>query len=77
LVKVLEMIRFIDFWLEPHPHTRAWWDRLASRPSVRMLDAFPSNAIAEDSPHAVAGRETEPEFRRNPEEYRETFSHAY
>ena len=75
-VKVIEMVRFLDFWLEPYPLTRAWWDRMASRPSMRRLDEFPSNAVAEDSPHARAGRETEPGFRKKLAEYREAFGHA-
>lgn len=77
LVKVLEMTRFIDFWLEPYPLTLAWWKRLAARPSVSQLDSFPCNAIAEDSPHAVAGRESEPAFRRKLDEYRKAFAHTY
>ncbi len=75
-VKVLEMIRFLDFWLEPYPHTRGWWDRVAARPSVQQLDEFPSNAVDDDSPHAIAGRKTEPAFRKRLDEYRVRFAHA-
>jgi glutathione S-transferase len=77
LVKVLEMLRFLDFWLAPYPHTRTWWDRIAVRPGMQQLDTFPSNALDEDSPHAVAGRKTEPAFRENLDAYRKTFAHAY
>ena len=76
-VKVLEMVRFLDFWLEPFPLTRAWWSRVASRPSLKQLDDFPNSAISEDSAHAKAGRETEPEFREKLAEYRKRFAHAY
>lgn len=76
-VKVLEMVRFLDFWLEPYPLTRAWWDRMASRPSMQRLDDFPYSAVSEDSPHATSGRETEPEFRVKLAEYRERFAHAF
>ena len=76
-VKVLEMIRFLDFWMEPYPLTRGWWDRLASRPSMRKLDTFPYSAVSEDSPHATSGRATEAEFRVKLEEYREQFGHAF
>lgn len=76
-VKVIEMVRFLAFWLEPYPLTRAWWDRVTSRPSMRQLDDFPCNAISDDSPHARAGRETEPGFRKKLAEYRETFAHAF
>ena len=76
-VKVLEMVRFLDFWLEPFPLTRAWWNRVASRPSLKQLDDFPNSAISEDSAHAKAGRETETEFRKKLAEYRERFAHAY
>ncbi len=76
-VKVIEMVRFLDFWLEPYPVTRAWWDRMTSRPSMRQLDEFPSNAVAEDSPHARAGRQTEPGFREKLAEYREAFGHSF
>lgn len=75
-IKVIEMIRFLDFWLEPYPKTREWWDRVSSRPSMQQLDTFPSNAVAEDSPHAVAGRECEAGFREKIAEYREQFAHA-
>lgn len=77
VIKVLEMTRFTEFWLDPYPQTRAWWERLASRPSVSLLDSFPSNAVSEDSPHAVTGRSTEPEFRKKLDEYRAAFTHTY
>lgn len=76
-MKVLEMVRFIDFWLEPYPFVRDWWDRLAKRPSMQQLDAFPSNALAEDSPHARTGKETRPAFEAKVSEYRKAFAHAY
>lgn len=76
-VKVLEMVRFLDFWLEPYPLTRAWWDRMASRPSLQQLDEFPCNAIAEDSVHASSGRKTAQDFQAKIKEYRERFPHAY
>lgn len=75
-VKVLEMIRFLDFWLEPYPHTRSWWDRVAARSSVQQLDKLPGNAVDDDSPHAIAGRKTEPAFRERLDEYRVKFLHA-
>lgn len=77
LVKVLEMVRFLEFWLEPYPLTRAWWDQMTSRPSLKQLDDFPYSAVSEDSAHAKAGRETAPEFRKKLAEYRERFAHAY
>ena len=76
LIKVLEMVRFLDFWLEPYPYTYEWWNRVSSRPSVQHLDTFSSNAIDEDSAHAVAGRQTEPAFREKLDEYRTQFAHA-
>lgn len=76
-VKVLEMVRFLDSWLDAYPNTRAWWDRMAGRPSMKQLDSFPYNAISEDSVHARTGRETAPEFMARLREYRETFAHAY
>ena len=76
-VKVLEMVRFIDFWLDAYPNTRAWWDRMASRPSMQQLDVFPYSAISEDSAHARTGRETAPDFQIKLKEYREAFPHAY
>ena len=77
LVKVLEMLRFLDFWLTPYPNTCAWWERIAARPSMQELDTFPGNALDEDSPHALAGRKTEPAIREKLNEYRAKFSHAY
>ena len=76
-VKVLEMVRFLDFWLEPYPLTRAWWDRMAERPSMLQLDNFPYSAVSEDSVHARTGRETAPGFQKKLEDYRHRFAHAY
>ena len=76
-VKVLQMVRFLDFWLEPYPLTREWWERMASRPSIQYLDTLPCNAISEDSVHAVTGRKTAPGFQLKLKEYRERFAHAY
>jgi glutathione S-transferase len=75
-MKVIQMLRFLDFWLEPYPMTKAWWDRVSGRPSVQQLDKFASNAVSEDSPHAKAGRETEEGFREKIAQYREQFPHA-
>jgi len=75
-MKVIQMLRFLDFWLEPYPMTKAWWDRVSGRPSVQQLDKFASNAVSEDSPHAKAGRETEAGFREKIAQYREQFPHA-
>ncbi len=76
-VKVLEMVRFLDFWLEAYPLTRAWWDRMAKRPSMVQLDTFPYSAVSDDSAHAWTGRETAPAFQAKLAEYRERFAHAY
>lgn len=76
-LKVVEMVRFMDFWLEVYPNVRQWWDRVASRESMKQLDDFPYNAIAEDSAHAWTGRETAPAFERKLKEYRAAFAHAY
>ena len=75
-VKILEMVRFLDFWLADYPLVRGWWDRIAARPSVRQLDDFPYNAIAEDSAHAWTGRQATPEFQAKLKQYRETFAAA-
>jgi len=76
-MKVLEMVRFMDFWLDVYPNTRGWWDRMASRESVQQLDDFPYSAVDEDSAHAWTGRETAPAFEEKLKEYRERFAHAY
>jgi len=76
-LKILEMVRFMDFWLEAYPNVRAWWDRVASRESMKQLDSFPYNAIADDSAHAWTGREMAPAFERKLKEYREAFAHTY
>ena len=76
-MKVLEMVRFMNFWLDAYPNTRAWWERMASRESIKQLDNFPYNAIDEDSAHAWTGRETAPAFEAKLKEYRAQFAHAY
>lgn len=76
-VKVLEMVRWLDEWMENYPRTRAWWDRLADRPSMKHLDTFPYSAISEDSDHARTGRQCLPEFREKLAAYREQFPTAF
>jgi len=69
-VKVLDMIRFLDLWLDGRAHTRRWWEAVSSRDSMRSLDEYPGQYQDENAVHAVAGRKCLPEARTILEEYR-------
>ncbi len=55
LVKVLDMIKWLDIWFEGRPHVAQWWDKLGHRPSVLNLDEYDGHTADLNSDHAKAG----------------------
>jgi glutathione S-transferase len=55
LVKVLDMIKWLDVWFEHRPNVAQWWDNLGNRPSVLELDEYEGHTADLNSDHAKAG----------------------
>jgi len=55
LIKVLDMIKWLDVWFEDRPHVAQWWDNLGQRPSVLNLDEYEGHTADLNSDHAKAG----------------------
>jgi len=71
-IKVLEMLRILDIWLEDRPNLRRWWEAVRVRPSYTQLEDYPGQDRDDDAPHAKAGRDVAPEVREILEHYRST-----
>ena len=55
LIKVLDMIKWLDVWFEDRPNVARWWAALGSRPSVLGLDEYDGHTADPESDHAKAG----------------------
>ncbi len=55
-IKVLDLLRLLDLWLDGRPHVQEWWERVTARPSFEALDEYEGQGDDEDAPHARAGR---------------------
>jgi len=55
LVKVLDMIKWLDIWFENRPNVARWWDNLGNRSSVLGLDEYEGHTADLKSDHAKAG----------------------
>ena len=55
LIKVLDMIKWLDIWFEHRPNVAKWWDKLGNRPSVLGLDEYEGQTTDLNSDHAKAG----------------------
>ena len=54
-IKVLEMLRLLDLWLEGRPNVQRWWKSITDRPSYKSLEEYPGQSEDDDAPHAKAG----------------------
>ena len=54
-VKVLEMLRLLDIWLDDRPNVQRWWKSIAVRQSYKALEEYPGQSEDDDAPHARAG----------------------
>ena len=71
-IKVLEMLRLLDLWLEDRPHVNRWWGNVVSRPSFKALEEYPGQSEDENSPHAKAGAQVSGKIKKLLEYYRLT-----
>ena len=55
LIKVLDMIKWLDIWFEFRPNVARWWQALGNRPSVLGLDEYEGHTADPTSDHARAG----------------------
>ena len=55
LVKVLDMIKWLDVWFHDRPHVSQWWKNLGNRASVLGLDEYEGHTSDLTSDHAKAG----------------------
>lgn len=70
-IKVMDLCRLLDMWLDGRPHAQAWWQRVISRDSYKSLEEYPGQSEDDDAPHAQAGRKVEAKFREILATYRE------
>ena len=54
-VKVLEMLRLLDLWLDDRPNVQRWWESIAVRQSYKAFEEYPGQSEDDDAPHAKAG----------------------
>ena len=54
-VKVLEMLRLLDIWLNDRPNVQRWWESIAVRQSYKAFEEYPGQSEDDDAPHAKAG----------------------
>ena len=55
LIKVLDMIKWLDVWFADRPNVSRWWRALGNRPSVLGLDEYEGHTADLNSDHAKAG----------------------
>lgn len=76
LIKVLDMLRLLDLWLEGRPHLRSWWERVTARPSFQALEEYEGQSEDDDAPHAKAGRAVAAQFEELIATYRKIIPSA-
>ena len=70
-IKVLDLLRLLDLWLDGRPHVQTWWERVTARDSYKSLEEYPGQSEDDDAPHAVAGQKVAPKFKELLDNYRE------
>jgi glutathione S-transferase len=71
-IKVLEMLRLLDLWLDGRPNVRRWWKNVTDRKSYKALEEYPGQSEDDDAPHAKAGVIVADKIKTLLEYYRET-----
>ena len=69
-IKVLDLLRLLDLWLDGRPHVKAWWERVTARDSYKALEEYPGQSEDDNAPHAAAGRKVAPRFKELLDSYR-------
>jgi aryl carrier-like protein len=68
-IKVLDLLRLLDIWMDGRPHLQAWWERVKLRDSYKVLEEYPGQSD-DDAPHAMAGRKVVSKFEELLDNYR-------
>ena len=71
-IKVLEMLRLLDIWLDGRPNVQRWWESINVRQSYRELEGYPGQSEDDDAPHAKAGAAVANKIGELLEHYRTT-----
>ena len=71
-IKVLEMLRLLDLWLEGRPNVQRWWKSITDRPSYKSLEEYPGQSEDDDAPHAKAGASVADKIKELLLHYRDT-----
>ena len=69
-IKVLEMLRLLDVWLEDRPNVNRWWKTVTSRSSYIKLEEYPGQSKDDSAPHAKAGAQVSSKVKELLENYR-------
>ena len=69
-IKVLDLLRLLDIWMDGRPHLQAWWERVKLRDSYKALEEYPGQSDDDDAPHAMAGRKVVSKFEELLDNYR-------
>jgi glutathione S-transferase len=70
LIKVLDLLRLLDIWIDGRPHVQSWWERVIARDSYKSLEEYAGQSEDDDAPHAVAGRKVATKFKELLDDYR-------
>ena len=71
-IKVLDMLRKLDLWLDGRPNVQRWWDSIKIRESYKNLEEYPGQSKDDDAPHAKAGAVVRVKISDLLENYRNT-----
>lgn len=69
-IKVLDLLRLLDLWINDRPHVQSWWKRITVRDSYMALEEYAGQSQDDNAPHAVAGRKVAPKFKELLDNYR-------
>ena len=71
-IKVLEMLRLLNLWIDGRPNVKRWWDSVTCRASYQSLEEYSGQGNDDESPHAKAGTAVEDKIKELLEYYRRT-----
>jgi len=74
-IKVLDMLRILNLWLEGRPNVQSWWDRIKIRDSYKFLEEYSGQSEDDEAPHARAGAAVAAKIGDLLEYYRTTIPH--
>jgi len=71
-IKVLEMLRLLELWLDGRPNVGRWWESITNRQSYKDLEEYPGQGEDDAAPHAKAGAAVSSKIGELLEHYRAT-----